>query len=133
MSHSLASFDANEWENIASISEGGDSACSSATSDCLRDRVILNVGGRTFETLSSTLQESHRLREVVSKGRCRLGGEKEIFIDGDPDLFGDILDFLRRVCIPPTFIVHFLLHWFTLVPKQTARLYAENRQNVAVL
>lgn len=101
----LTSVDADEWESVTTFNNEESSVYSPALTGRLLDRVSLNVGGRTFETLSTTLQESHLLRGLLSgQGRWKTA-DGQIFVDADPDLFEDILDYLRRVCndIPETF------------------------------
>jgi hypothetical protein len=64
------------------------------------DRLIkLNVGGKEFQTLRSTLQASPVLSEYVTRAEANNELESSsgaIFIDRDPTYFGIILTFLRN-------------------------------------
>ena len=81
------------------------------------DRVTLNAGGRIFETTALTLKTSGAgyfealLGETGSKlpgtKRARVSedgadapGHREIFIDRDPDVFADVLRFMRTSRLP---------------------------------
>lgn len=65
------------------------------------EKVTLDVGGRKFITLTSTLDESRFLSALVS-GRWDHNQQEDgsFFIDADPDLFKDILEYLRRLWMP---------------------------------
>ena len=81
-------------------------------------RVILNVGGRVFETTALTLKTSGAgyfeallgetgARLPGSKKRARVSedgddaaGHRELFIDRDPDRFADVLSFMRTSRLP---------------------------------
>ena len=82
-------------------------------------RVLVNAGGRVFETTALTLKTCGAgyfealLGETGAKlpGRKRArvsadgddapgGGQREIFIDRDPDRFADVLSFMRSDCLP---------------------------------
>lgn len=64
-------------------------------------KVTLDVGGRKFVTLASTLEESSFLRSMVS-GRWDHDRQPDgsYFIDASPDLFEHVLEYLRRGCMP---------------------------------
>lgn len=67
--------------------------------------ITLNVGGRKFVTLISTLTSQSTYFAAVLSGRweeeaCQVDGD--LFIDADPTLFEHILNFLRR-SVPPIF------------------------------
>lgn len=64
-------------------------------------KVTLDVGGRKFITLASTLQESDFLSALVS-GRWDHNRQADgsFFIDTKPDLFQHILEYLRRQSMP---------------------------------
>ncbi|KAH8071634.1 hypothetical protein JL721_4135 [Aureococcus anophagefferens] len=55
-------------------------------------RVVLNVGGKIFVTLSSTLMDSPYFEKLLAN---RMGDEGDIFIDRDGEPFSYILSFLR--------------------------------------
>lgn len=65
------------------------------------DRVTLDVGGRKFVTLASTLDESTFLSSIVSE---RWDHDRQpdgsYFVDANPNLFDHVLDYLRRGCMP---------------------------------
>ncbi len=65
---------------------------------------LINVGGRTFTTLKSTLEQSPFLAAMLSsqwaKSTCSINGKP--FVDRSPVLFEHILDFLRS-SVPPIF------------------------------
>lgn len=65
------------------------------------DKVTLDVGGRKFVTLATTLSESQFLGSLVS-GRWQHNRQEDgsYFIDADPDLFKEILNYLRRQWMP---------------------------------
>ena len=81
-------------------------------------RVTLNAGGRVFETTALTLKTSGAgyfeallgetgARLPGSKKRARVSedgddapGHREIFIDRDPDVFADVLRFMRTSRLP---------------------------------
>ncbi|KAH7815673.1 putative BTB/POZ domain-containing protein KCTD7/14 [Monocercomonoides exilis] len=69
-----------------------------------RDEVILlNVGGKNFSTLRSTLTRyEDSMLSAMFSGRHHLGKDNDdrIFIDRDPDIFSMILEFLRTGIIP---------------------------------
>lgn len=76
-----------------------DLCASSATS--VQGKVTLDVAGRKFITLTSTLEESDFFRALVSehwKHNRQVDGT--YFIDANPDLFQDILEYLRRGWMP---------------------------------
>ncbi len=64
----------------------------------------INVGGRTFTTLKSTLEQSPFLAAILSsqwaKSTCSIN--RTPFVDRSPVLFEHILDFLRS-SVPPVF------------------------------
>lgn len=64
-------------------------------------KVVLDVGGRKFITLASTLSESQFLSALVS-GRWDHNQQNDgsFFIDADPDLFQYVLEYLRRHLMP---------------------------------
>lgn len=72
-----------------------------------RDRVRFNVGGRIFETTSTTLANAGHdsmFRAMLDENwNLRANGPEEYFIDRSPDCFSVILDLLRtgELHIPP--------------------------------
>lgn len=65
------------------------------------DKVTLDVGGRKFVTLFSTLAESDFLHSLVSDSwEQNRQPDGSYFIDADPDLFVHILEYLRRGRLP---------------------------------
>lgn len=66
-----------------------------------QDKVTLDVGGRKFVTLASTLHESTFFRSLIS-GRWEHDRQPDgsHFIDADPDLFAHVLEYLRRGRMP---------------------------------
>ncbi|EXJ73552.1 uncharacterized protein A1O5_03313, partial [Cladophialophora psammophila CBS 110553] len=67
--------------------------------------INLNVGGRIFTTLISTLTSQSTFFTALLLDRwesedCLVDGN--LFVDANPDLFQHILDYLRR-SIPPVF------------------------------
>ena len=83
---------------------------------CESTRVIINAGGKLFEVSTTTLLASGSgyfeallgsSGEVMRAGkkRARVGGDgdeapAEIFVDRDPDIFGDVLKYMRANCLP---------------------------------
>jgi hypothetical protein len=83
---------------------------------CESTRVIINAGGKLFEVSTTTLLASgsgyfeallgssgEAMR--AGKKRARVGGDgdeapAEIFVDRDPDIFGDVLKYMRANCLP---------------------------------
>jgi hypothetical protein len=83
---------------------------------CESTRVIINAGGKIFEVSTTTLLASgsgyfeallgssgEAMR--AGKKRARVGGDgddppAEIFVDRDPDIFGDVLKYMRANCLP---------------------------------
>lgn len=67
----------------------------------IAQKVALDVGGRKFITLASTLEESRFLSALVS-GRWDHNKQEDgsFFIDADPGLFQYILEYLRRQRMP---------------------------------
>ena len=81
-------------------------------------RVTLNAGGRVFETTALTLKTSgagyfeallgetgarlpgSKKRARVSEDGDNAAGHREIFIDRDPDVFADVLRFMRSNRLP---------------------------------
>ena len=81
-------------------------------------RVTLNAGGRVFETTALTLKTSgagyfeallgetgarlpgSKKRARVSEDGADAPGHREIFIDRDPDVFADVLRFMRTSRLP---------------------------------
>jgi hypothetical protein len=64
----------------------------------------LNIGGRRFEAMQSTLKNSGFFRHVLadkSKWRAELDGS--YFLDADPDVFEHLLRFMRRPFVFPLF------------------------------
>lgn len=65
------------------------------------DKVTLDVGGRKFVTLFSTLAGSEFLKGMVSDSwEHKRQPDGSYFIDADPDLFVHILEYLRRGRLP---------------------------------
>lgn len=64
-------------------------------------KVTLDVGGRKFTTLISTLEESEFLKTLVSD---RWGHNRQAdgsyFVDANSDIFEDVLEYLRRGWMP---------------------------------
>ena len=83
---------------------------------CESTRVIINAGGKFFEVSTTTLLASgsgyfeallgssgEAMR--AGKKRARVAGDgdeapAEIFVDRDPDIFGDVLKYMRANCLP---------------------------------
>lgn len=63
----------------------------------LDSRVVLRVGERQFFTTRATLAESHLLTTLLSTDATHGG---EYFLDADPDMFAEILRFLRTRRFP---------------------------------
>jgi len=65
-------------------------------------QVKLNVGGRYFETSVYTLTKYQSTFQSMFSGRYEILKDSNgaIFIDGDGELFGVILNFLRRGVLP---------------------------------
>ena len=81
--------------------------------------IIIDAGGRTFKTSTTTLEASgagyfeallgETGRKLPGKKRARVsadgddapgGGPREIFLDRDPDVFADVLRFMRANWLP---------------------------------
>ena len=80
--------------------------------------IIIDAGGRTFKTSTTTLEASgagyfeallgETGRKLRGKKRARVsadgddapGGQREIFLDRDPDVFADVLRFMRTNRLP---------------------------------
>ena len=81
--------------------------------------IIIDAGGRTFKTSTTTLEASgagyfeallgETGRKLPGKKRARVsadgddapgGGPREIFLDRDPDVFADVLRFMRANRLP---------------------------------
>jgi hypothetical protein len=64
----------------------------------------LNIGGRRFEVLRSTLMKSGALSDMIS-GTLLWAAEPDgsYFLDTDPDAFEHVLRFMRRPSIFPLF------------------------------
>ena len=81
--------------------------------------IIIDAGGRTFKTSTTTLEASgagyfeallgETGRKLRGKKRARVsadgddapgGGPREIFLDRDPDVFADVLRFMRANRLP---------------------------------
>ncbi|CAH0369872.1 unnamed protein product [Pelagomonas calceolata] len=80
--------------------------------------IIIDAGGRTFKTSTTTLEASgagyfeallgETGRKLRGKKRARVsadgddapGGQREIFLDRDPDVFADVLRFMRANRLP---------------------------------
>lgn len=59
--------------------------------------MILDVGGRKFVTLTSTLEESDFLRSLVSsRWTHNRQFDGRYFVDTDPDVFQHAIEYLRR-------------------------------------
>mmetsp|Transcript_20158 Transcript_20158/g.43787 ORF Transcript_20158/g.43787 Transcript_20158/m.43787 type:complete len:270 (-) Transcript_20158:120-929(-) len=61
--------------------------------------ITLNVGGKTFQTLRSTIAQNEVLMDHVVRAETNmemLGADNAIFIDRDPNHFGVILAYLRN-------------------------------------
>ena len=61
-----------------------------------RGRVVLNVGGRTFETSVETLATKSGFFKALFSGAWDDAGADSVFIDRDPNHFGVLLSFLRN-------------------------------------
>ena len=81
--------------------------------------MLVNAGGRVFETTALTLKTcgagyfeallGDTGAKLPGRKRARVsadgddapgGGQREIFIDRDPDRFADVLSFMRTSCLP---------------------------------
>ena len=79
--------------------------------------IIIDAGGRTFKTSTTTLEASgagyfeallgETGRKLRGKKRARVSedgddapGHRELFIDRDPDRFADVLSFMRTDRLP---------------------------------
>ncbi|KAH7825254.1 putative BTB/POZ domain-containing protein KCTD8/12/16 [Monocercomonoides exilis] len=89
--------------------------------------VELNVGGKLFTTLKTTLmkQETSLLAQMIS-GKKQVVRDKDgrIFLDRNPEMFSMILEFLRTDSLPVAFIspaeektFHSELDFFSLGPS----------------
>mmetsp|Transcript_42525 Transcript_42525/g.77687 ORF Transcript_42525/g.77687 Transcript_42525/m.77687 type:complete len:236 (+) Transcript_42525:126-833(+) len=62
--------------------------------------ITLNVGGKNFQTLRSTIAQNEVLMDHVVRAEANpeiiTSGDHAIFIDRDPKHFGTILDYLRN-------------------------------------
>lgn len=78
--------------------------CSLSTATSMTEPFMINVGGRIFTTLKSTLDKSPFLKAMLSNqwadSICCVNGMP--FVDRSPLLFDHILDFLRS-SVPPIF------------------------------
>ena len=81
-------------------------------------RVIINAGGKLFETSTTTLLASgsgyfegllgSTGETMRGKKRARISADgdddaasrRELFVDRDPDIFGDVLKYMRANCLP---------------------------------
>ena len=81
-------------------------------------RVVINAGGKLFETSTTTLLASgsgyfegllgSTGETMRGKKRARVGANgdddaasrRELFVDRDPDIFGDVLKYMRANCLP---------------------------------
>ena len=81
-------------------------------------RVVINAGGKLFETSTTTLLASgsgyfegllgSTGETMRGKKRARVGADgdddaasrRELFVDRDPDIFGDVLKYMRANCLP---------------------------------
>jgi len=81
--------------------------------------VQLNVGGKTFETLRSTVETNAVLTAYLKRAEanpslCKNGA---VFIDRDPEHFGVLLNHLRNKteglvsCLPSLLLLLLLLLW----------------------
>lgn len=68
-----------------------------------KDRITVNVGGRLFETTKTTLDACGFFKALLGDTGSALAGASDskdprepIYVDSDPDLFEDILFFMRR-------------------------------------
>ncbi|ATY60614.1 BTB POZ fold domain containing [Cordyceps militaris] len=68
-----------------------------APTPVLDSRVVLRVGEKQFFTTRATLAESHLLTAVLSTDATHDG---EYFLDADPDMFSEVLRFLRMRRFP---------------------------------
>jgi len=73
--------------------------------DAQQNQVKLNVGGKIFETSVSTLTKHQSMLQSMFSGRYELKKDNNgaVFIDGDGEMFGVILNFLRRGILPSGF------------------------------
>lgn len=66
---------------------------------CSNDRVVLNVGGKTFVTAASTLTSNSTYFEAMFSQLWNADGsssKEEIFLDQDPVAFGKLLAYMRQ-------------------------------------
>jgi hypothetical protein len=70
-----------------------------SSSNCVRDEAVvsLNVGGKSFSTYRATLLQypDSMLSAMLSGSHASMTLHGELFIDRDPYLFEELLDFLR--------------------------------------
>lgn len=68
----------------------------------MTDRITLNVGGRTIQTTRTTLNKAPPntlLSSMFSSSNSsilKFDADGTVFLDADPDIFGHILEYLRR-------------------------------------
>ena len=65
--------------------------------DYFRDKIVINIGGRRFETLRHTLTKhpNSRLAHLNPKSKTYDAGAGEYFFDRNPKLFACILEYYR--------------------------------------
>ncbi len=72
----------------------------------LRSQILLNVGGKKFETSAQTLTKDSSYFRAMFSGNFGDHPEADgsYFIDRNPEFFGVVLDYLRRGRKHPIFI-----------------------------
>jgi hypothetical protein len=91
--------------SIGLLSSANDSINSLITAASYPKVMILNIGGRKFQTSPDTLRTGSGLFRLQLSERYRWEPEADgsYFMDADPDLFAHLLRFMRRPEIFPLF------------------------------
>ncbi|KAJ6786033.1 hypothetical protein PWT90_06567 [Aphanocladium album] len=90
---SFSEATATSGSNIASEA----ASINAAPTPVLDSRVILRIGEKQFFTTRATLAESHLLTALLSTEATQDG---EYFLDADPDIFSQVMRFLRTRRFP---------------------------------
>ena len=105
ISTSFSQGHADPSELQSAIREMTISSPTKATSDTLPSIITLDVGGRKFKTLLSTLMSESGYFQALFSGRWTCTPEKDgsYFVDANPDTFEHLLQYMRRPGIFPLF------------------------------